>query len=129
MEIKTGSLDSNSSRHKSSSFESIQWRSNESQYGRKKGSGVKRELEGKGISFFKIDQGERHTGKTDKCGPLIRSPHSWSEPSRKLKRRRKENIGYKRSRESGSGGPERKIKKDLDHRVAKRALSSNYNND
>ncbi|GFT98785.1 uncharacterized protein TNCV_3792261 [Trichonephila clavipes] len=52
MEIRTGSSDSNSSRHKSSSFESVQRRSNESQYGRKKGSGVKRELEEKGISFF-----------------------------------------------------------------------------
>ncbi|GFY12064.1 uncharacterized protein TNCV_4975641 [Trichonephila clavipes] len=31
MEIRTGSSDSNSSRHKSSSFESVQWRSNESQ--------------------------------------------------------------------------------------------------
>ncbi|GFV04710.1 hypothetical protein TNCV_2774151 [Trichonephila clavipes] len=66
------------------------------------GSGVKRELEEKGISFFKIDQGERHRGKADKRGPLIRSPPaSWSEPSRKIKRRRKENIEYKRSRESG----------------------------
>ncbi|GFS97852.1 uncharacterized protein TNCV_2018091 [Trichonephila clavipes] len=79
---------------------------------------------------FAIDQGERHTGKADKRGPFIRSPPgSWSESSRKLKRRRKENIGYKRSRESGSGGPERKIKKGLEHRVAKRALSSNYSND
>ncbi|GFU00691.1 uncharacterized protein TNCV_4818551 [Trichonephila clavipes] len=77
-----------------------------------------------------IYQGGRHTGKADKRGPLIRSPAgSWSELSRKLKRRRKENIGYKRSRESGSGGPERKIKKGLEHRVAKRVLSSNYNND
>ncbi|GFY33812.1 hypothetical protein TNCV_4595241 [Trichonephila clavipes] len=32
MEIRTGSSDSNSSRHKSSNFESVQWRSNESQY-------------------------------------------------------------------------------------------------
>ncbi|GFX54062.1 uncharacterized protein TNCV_2336981 [Trichonephila clavipes] len=53
MEIRTGSSDSNSSRHKSSSFESVQWRSNESQYGRKKGSGVKRELEEKRISFLR----------------------------------------------------------------------------
>ncbi|GFU15698.1 retrovirus-related Pol polyprotein from transposon 297 [Trichonephila clavipes] len=53
MEIGTVSSDSNSSRHKSSNFESVQRRSNESQYSRKKGSGVKRELEGKGISFLK----------------------------------------------------------------------------
>ncbi|GFS66868.1 uncharacterized protein TNCV_230491 [Trichonephila clavipes] len=78
MEIRTGSSDSNSSRHESSSFDRVQWRSNESQYGRKKGSEVKRELEEKGISFKK-DQGERHTSKTDKRGPLIRStPSSWS---------------------------------------------------
>ncbi|GFV74290.1 uncharacterized protein TNCV_5127331 [Trichonephila clavipes] len=35
MEIRTGSSDSNSSRHESSSFESVQRRSNESQYGKK----------------------------------------------------------------------------------------------
>ncbi|GFU89372.1 retrovirus-related Pol polyprotein from transposon 17.6 [Trichonephila clavipes] len=64
-------------------------------YGRKKGSGVKRELEGKEIRF-KTDQGGRHTGKTDKRGPLIRSPPgSWSDPSRKIKMRRKENVRKK----------------------------------
>ncbi|GFW56989.1 uncharacterized protein TNCV_3472731 [Trichonephila clavipes] len=47
MEIKTGSSDSNSSRNKSSSFERVQRRSNELQYGRKKGSGVKHESEEK----------------------------------------------------------------------------------
>ncbi|GFW52067.1 retrovirus-related Pol polyprotein from transposon 297 [Trichonephila clavipes] len=74
------------------------------------------------------DQGERHTGKTHKRGPLIRSPpNSWSEPSRKIKRRRKETIGYKRTRESGSGGPDRKIQNCSEHRIPKRALSSNYN--
>ncbi|GFV00962.1 uncharacterized protein TNCV_1387761 [Trichonephila clavipes] len=35
-------------------------------------------------------------------------------------------LGYKRSHESGSGGPERKIQKGSEHRVPKRALSSNY---
>ncbi|GFT28268.1 uncharacterized protein TNCV_645941 [Trichonephila clavipes] len=68
MEIRTGSLDSNSSCHESSSFERVQRRSDESQY------------------------------------------------------------GYKRSRESGSGGPERKIQKGSQHRVHKRALSSNDTN-
>ncbi|GFW98610.1 uncharacterized protein TNCV_2757891 [Trichonephila clavipes] len=34
--------------------------------------------------------------------------------------------GHKRSRESGSGGPERKIQKGSEHRVPKRALSSSY---
>ncbi|GFX87760.1 uncharacterized protein TNCV_2190371 [Trichonephila clavipes] len=47
MEIRTGSSDSNSSRHESSSFESVQRRSKESQYGRKKGSVVKREKRGR----------------------------------------------------------------------------------
>ncbi|GFX31565.1 uncharacterized protein TNCV_688131 [Trichonephila clavipes] len=59
----------------------------------------------------------------------MRSPPSyWSEPSRKIKRSKKETIGYKRSRESGSGGPERKIQKGSEHRVPKRAMSSNYTN-
>ncbi|GFU99013.1 uncharacterized protein TNCV_3382571 [Trichonephila clavipes] len=48
MGIRTSSSDSNNSRSKSSNFESVRRRSNESQYGRKKGSGVKRELEEKG---------------------------------------------------------------------------------
>ncbi|GFW94210.1 uncharacterized protein TNCV_1979501 [Trichonephila clavipes] len=85
MEIRTGSSDSNSSRHKSSSFESIQRRSNESQS----------------------------------------PPGSWSEPNRKLKMGMKET----RSLDSGSGRPERKIKKGIGHRVAKRTSSSNNTND
>ncbi|PRD29114.1 UNVERIFIED_CONTAM: hypothetical protein NCL1_30375 [Trichonephila clavipes] len=51
--IRTGSSDSNSSRQESSSFDRVQRRSNESQYGSKKGSDVKRELEEKGISFLR----------------------------------------------------------------------------
>ncbi|GFW70110.1 hypothetical protein TNCV_2215631 [Trichonephila clavipes] len=43
-----------------------------------------------------------------------------------LKELKKENIGYKRSRESGLVGPEKRIRKGSDHRVPKRALSSNY---
>ncbi|GFY11007.1 hypothetical protein TNCV_2201151 [Trichonephila clavipes] len=35
-------------------------------------------------------------------------------------------LGFKRSHESGSGGPERKIQKGSKHRVPKRALSSTY---
>ncbi|GFW13479.1 uncharacterized protein TNCV_1209451 [Trichonephila clavipes] len=42
MEIRTGSSNSNSSRHESSSFDRVQRRSNESQYGRKKGSDKER---------------------------------------------------------------------------------------
>ncbi|GFV49152.1 uncharacterized protein TNCV_236861 [Trichonephila clavipes] len=37
-------------------------------------------------------------------------------------------TGYKRSREFGSGGPERKIQMGSEHRVPKRALSSNCTN-
>ncbi|GFV09753.1 hypothetical protein TNCV_2598081 [Trichonephila clavipes] len=85
MEIRIGSSDSNSSRHKSSDFESVQRRSNESQYCRKKRSGVKRDLEENGISF-KIDQGERHTGTSDERLQLITSPPGfWSETNRKGK--------------------------------------------
>ncbi|GFT01949.1 uncharacterized protein TNCV_3056921 [Trichonephila clavipes] len=74
MEIRTGSSDSNSSRYKSSNFESVQRRSNESQYGRKKGSGVKLELGKRDKFFLKKYQGERHTGTIYNRGPLIRSP-------------------------------------------------------
>ncbi|GFV61235.1 uncharacterized protein TNCV_500271 [Trichonephila clavipes] len=72
MEIRTGSTDNNSLRDESSSFDRVQRRSNEPQYSKKKGSDVKRELEEKGLSF-KNDQGERHTNKSNKRGPLIRS--------------------------------------------------------
>ncbi|GFV05532.1 uncharacterized protein TNCV_227431 [Trichonephila clavipes] len=63
MEIRTGSSDSNSSRHKSSSLESVQWKSNESQYDRNKGSGVKRELEEKGIRKIRVRDTQR--GRTE----------------------------------------------------------------
>ncbi|GFX36994.1 uncharacterized protein TNCV_1174941 [Trichonephila clavipes] len=83
MEIRTGSSYSNSSHGESSSLESVQGRSNDSQYGRKKGSSVKREIEEKRISLKKY-QGGRHT--------------------------------------------KRKIQKDSEHRVPKRAFSSNNTN-
>ncbi|GFX91439.1 hypothetical protein TNCV_3545221 [Trichonephila clavipes] len=61
------------------------------------------------LKVYNGDQMNRSM-ETDKHGPFIRSPpNCWSEPSRKIKRRKKETIGYKRSRESGLGGPERKI--------------------
>ncbi|GFW46730.1 uncharacterized protein TNCV_2980861 [Trichonephila clavipes] len=126
-EIGTGSSDNGSLRDESSGFDRVQRRSNESQDGKKKGSDVKRELEEKGLSF-KNDQGERHTNKTNKREPLIRSiPSSWSEKSR-IKRSKNEILGYKRSHESGSSGPNRKFRKNSNYRVTKRALSSNdYN--
>ncbi|GFU84574.1 uncharacterized protein TNCV_1526261 [Trichonephila clavipes] len=40
-----------------------------------------------------------------------------------------ETLAYKRSFKSGSGGPERKIRKGLGHRVDKRTLSLNISND
>ncbi|GFY34447.1 uncharacterized protein TNCV_2821331 [Trichonephila clavipes] len=127
-DIRAGSSDNNNLRDESSGFDRVQRRSNESQYRKKKGSDVKRELQEKGLSF-KNDQGERHTNKTNKRGPLIRSiPSSWSEKSRRIKRSKNEIIGYKRSRESGSSGPEKKIRKfwkNSDYGVPKRALSSN----
>ncbi|GFX05244.1 uncharacterized protein TNCV_4174871 [Trichonephila clavipes] len=107
-EIGTGSSDNGSLCDESSSFDRGQRRSNESQDGKKKGSEVKRELEEKGLDFFKNDQGEKHSNKTNKHGPLIRSiPSSWSEKSRIIKRSKNESLGYKRSHESRSGGPEK----------------------
>ncbi|GFU86246.1 uncharacterized protein TNCV_369021 [Trichonephila clavipes] len=52
-------------------------------------------------------------------------PSSWSEKSRRIKKSKNERLGYKRSHESRSGGPERKVQKGSEHRVPKRALSSN----
>ncbi|GFX96380.1 uncharacterized protein TNCV_2054991 [Trichonephila clavipes] len=65
---------------------------------------------------------------TDKCGPLIRSaPSSWTTINR-AERGRTETLAYKQWLDSGSGGPERKIRKFLGHRVDK-TLSLNNNND
>ncbi|GFV82311.1 uncharacterized protein TNCV_3443011 [Trichonephila clavipes] len=85
-EIGTGSSDNGSLRDESSDFDGVQRRSNDSGDGKKKGSEVKRELEEKGLSF-RNDQGEKHTNKTNKRGPLIRSiPSSWSEKDRMIKK-------------------------------------------
>ncbi|GFW91452.1 retrovirus-related Pol polyprotein from transposon 412 [Trichonephila clavipes] len=95
----------------------VQRRSNDSRDGKKKGSEVKIELEEKGLSF-RNNQGEKHTNKTNKRGPLIRSiPSSWSEKDRMIKRSKNERLAYKRSHESGSGGPERKVQKGSEHRT------------
>ncbi|GFT35444.1 uncharacterized protein TNCV_922611 [Trichonephila clavipes] len=52
---------------------------------------------------------------------------SWSEKDRMIKKRVKiTNSDIKRANESRSGGPERKVQKGSEHRVNKRALSSNY---
>ncbi|GFW68236.1 uncharacterized protein TNCV_1881161 [Trichonephila clavipes] len=104
MEIRTGSSDSNRLRHKSSNFESVQRISNESQYGRKKGSGVKSKLEEKGISFKK-DQGVPISADNLSDHHLAHGQN----PNRKLKMDWKEILAYKRSFDSGSEGPETKI--------------------
>ncbi|GFU72233.1 uncharacterized protein TNCV_625831 [Trichonephila clavipes] len=125
-EIGTGSSDNGSLRDESSGFERVQRKSNDSRDGKKKGSEVKRELEEKGLSF-RNNQGEKHTNETNQRRPLIRSiPSSWFEKDRVIKRGKKERLPYKRSHESRSGGPERKVQKGSEHRVHKRALSSNY---
>ncbi|GFW57149.1 uncharacterized protein TNCV_540661 [Trichonephila clavipes] len=43
-----------------------------------------------------------------------------------IKKSKNERLAYNRSYESRSGGPERKVQKGSEHRVNKRALSSNY---
>ncbi|GFY31678.1 retrovirus-related Pol polyprotein from transposon 297 [Trichonephila clavipes] len=127
-EIRTGNSDNGSLRDESSCFDRVQRRSNESQDGKKKRSEVKRELEEKGLSF-RNNKGEKHTNKTNKRGPLIRSiPSSWSEKGRMIKKNKNERLGYKRSNESRSGGPERIVQKGSEHRVNKRGLSSNDSN-
>ncbi|GFY22738.1 retrovirus-related Pol polyprotein from transposon 297 [Trichonephila clavipes] len=88
-EIGTGNSlsDNGSLRDESSCFGIVQRRSNDSRDGKKKGSEVKRELEEKGLSF-RNNQGEIHSNKTNKRGPLIRSiPSSWSEKDRMIKKR------------------------------------------
>ncbi|GFX98732.1 uncharacterized protein TNCV_1503101 [Trichonephila clavipes] len=51
-------------------------------------------------------------------------PGSWTEPCRKLKMSRKETIVYKRSRDSGSGGPEKKQRKRQKNQFEKDTLIS-----
>ncbi|GFV87108.1 uncharacterized protein TNCV_5113261 [Trichonephila clavipes] len=45
-----------------------------------------------------------------------------------IKKNKNEKLGYKKSHESRSGGPERKVQKGSEHRVPKRNLSSNDTN-
>ncbi|GFW54241.1 retrovirus-related Pol polyprotein from transposon 297 [Trichonephila clavipes] len=86
-EIGTGSSDNGSLCDESSGFDRVQRISYDSRDGKKKGSEVKRELEEKGLSF-RSNQGEKHTNKTNKREPLIRSiPSSWSEKDRMIKER------------------------------------------
>ncbi|GFY11942.1 uncharacterized protein TNCV_4974421 [Trichonephila clavipes] len=124
--IGTGSSDNGSLSDESIGFDRVQRRSNDSRDGKKKGSEVKHELEEKGLSF-RNNQGKKHTNKTNKRGPLIRSiPSSSSEKDRIIKKGKNQEFRYKRTNESRSGGPKRKVQKGSEHRVNKRALSSNY---
>ncbi|GFW30814.1 uncharacterized protein TNCV_4089341 [Trichonephila clavipes] len=87
-EIGTGSSDNSSLHDEASGFDRVQRRSNESQDGKKKGS------EEKGLSF-ENDQGEKHTNKSNKPGPLIRSiPSSWFKKSRRIKKSKNERTNY-----------------------------------
>ncbi|GFY25483.1 uncharacterized protein TNCV_2486031 [Trichonephila clavipes] len=85
-EIGTGSSDNGNLRDESSGFDRVQRRLNELLDGKKKGLEVKWELQGKGLSF-RNNQDEKHTNKTNKRGPLIRSiPSSLSEKGRMIKK-------------------------------------------
>ncbi|GFW67217.1 hypothetical protein TNCV_2359271 [Trichonephila clavipes] len=66
------------------------------------------ELEEEGTGLKK-DPGERHTHIASNRRPLVRSsPGSWTEPNTRTKKCIKETLGFKRSWQSGSGGPQRK---------------------
>ncbi|GFW55989.1 uncharacterized protein TNCV_373951 [Trichonephila clavipes] len=111
--------DKGSLHDESSGFDRGQRKSNDSRDGIKKGSEVKRELEEKGLSF-RNNQGEKHTNETNKRSSLIRSiPSSWSEKDKMIKKGKNERLPFKRSHESRSGGPERKVQKGSEHRVKK----------
>ncbi|GFW34377.1 uncharacterized protein TNCV_221031 [Trichonephila clavipes] len=99
MGIRTSSSDSNSSNYKSNTFEGMRPRSNESHYSRKNVLGEKRELEEK-CTGLKKDQVERQTSIASYRRPL-----------------------------SGSGGPERKCRKDTGHKVDERTLTVTNSND
>ncbi|GFX08362.1 retrovirus-related Pol polyprotein from transposon 412 [Trichonephila clavipes] len=72
----------------------------------------------------KCDETEIGTGNSDNG--------SWRDESsgfdRVQRRSNDSRDAYKRSHESRSGGPERKVQKGSEHRVNKRALSCNYRN-
>ncbi|GFU09337.1 uncharacterized protein TNCV_1851311 [Trichonephila clavipes] len=123
-EIRTSSFDSNSSRYKSSTSEGVQPRSSESQYRRKNGSGERRELEKKGTGLKK-DQGEKHTSIANNRRPLVRSHHpALGQNQIEEQKRVERKLAYKRSLQSGSGGPERKYRKSPRHQCDKRKLTS-----
>ncbi|GFV82905.1 uncharacterized protein TNCV_1179201 [Trichonephila clavipes] len=95
--------------------------SNESQYSRDNGPGERREANEK-VTGLEEDQGERHTSVA-----IRSSPSAWTEPNRRTKKCRKETLGYKRSFNSGFGGPERKYRKAPVHQGDKRKLIASSN--
>ncbi|GFU11491.1 uncharacterized protein TNCV_4742321 [Trichonephila clavipes] len=75
--------------------------------------------------FDRVQRRSNDSRDSKKKGSI---PSSWSEKDRRIKRGKEEQLPYKRSHESRSGGPERKVQKGSEHRVNKRTLSSNDTN-
>ncbi|GFT87765.1 uncharacterized protein TNCV_3082591 [Trichonephila clavipes] len=125
-EIGTGSSDNGSLCDESSGFDRVQRISNESQYGKKKGSDVKRDLEENGLSFFKKMIRVRDTQMRQISTDHLSDQYLFLSLRKvELKEAKMQFCGFKRSRESGSNGPERKIRKGSISIRNKRTLSSN----
>ncbi|GFX25202.1 uncharacterized protein TNCV_2753771 [Trichonephila clavipes] len=76
----------------------------------------------------KCDETERGTGSSDN-GSLCDESSGFDRVQRRSNESRDgKKKGYKRANESRSGGPEGKVQKGSEHRVNKRALSSNDTN-
>ncbi|GFX66959.1 uncharacterized protein TNCV_4180841 [Trichonephila clavipes] len=109
-EIGTGSSSNGSLREESSGFDRVQWRSNKSQDGKKKGSEVKRELEEKGLSF-RNDQG-RHNKEDqfdpDKAKEGTTAPTSKNEQDQATRRPYEEVINNGKTRKG-----EERVRKSL----------------
>ncbi|GFS56864.1 retrovirus-related Pol polyprotein from transposon 17.6 [Trichonephila clavipes] len=100
-EIGTSSSENGNLRDESSGFDRVQRRSNESRDGKKKGSEVKRELEGKGLSFRnnqggperKVQKGSEH--RVNKRG-LSSNVSNSVLPRLRKKNRREETRGRRK---------------------------------
>ncbi|GFU78858.1 hypothetical protein TNCV_4491701 [Trichonephila clavipes] len=125
--IRVENSDSNGSSYQASGFEGGRPRSDCSQNRKNRRSGERRKVKGK-MTGLKADQGERHTKVTNKRRPHVgSSKESLPQKSRRLKKCRKEVIGYKRSINSRSGGPERKRGKAPVKQGDKRSLPKSTN--
>ncbi|GFU70984.1 uncharacterized protein TNCV_3350071 [Trichonephila clavipes] len=110
--ISVGNSDSSGSRYQASSFEGVRPRSIWSQNSKNSGSSERREVKGK-VTGLKEDQGEGRTKVTNRRRPLEGSSNeALIQGYRKLKKSRKEVIGYKRSMNSRLGGRERERKRE-----------------